>query len=159
MCQIKPQRTDSSAIQHHMAVHEWFWAGGKLESYFGNKPPGPFPPSPPCVSVFINAYLLRRAGSWWVVSDGRHEGDHWVGRCVPTELRVRWIDPWNASAFARRVSIIVEKRPVVMMRGNKVTAHPNESQWSMLFMISSSRQPLQRRQQPHNRNRKLSARN
>jgi len=58
--QIKPERTYSSAIQHHMAALEWFLAGRKLESYFGNKPPGP-PPSPPCVSVFINAYLLGHA--------------------------------------------------------------------------------------------------
>ena len=53
LCQIKPEITYSSAIQHHMAVLEWFWAGRKLESYFGNKLPGPFPPLPTlCLGIY-----------------------------------------------------------------------------------------------------------
>ena len=63
LCQIKPQRTYSSAIQHrimvHMAVLEWFWAGGKLESYFGNKPPGsPLPTL--CLSIYKCMPLVNR---------------------------------------------------------------------------------------------------
>jgi len=50
--QIKPERTYSSAIQHHMAALEWFLAGRKLESYFGNKPPRPPPLPTLCLGIY-----------------------------------------------------------------------------------------------------------